>query len=92
MSSNYYRRGRNPTTAVGVLFIVIGTISLVRQLIIWTEDFVFEFLLNSDITSEKVSVATIGVGVFIVLLGLRKHASKGWIFKISKGLETSNQR
>ena len=92
MSSNYYRRGRNPTTAVGVLFIVIGTISLVRQLIIWTEDFVFEFLLNSDITSEKVSVATIGVGVFIVLLGLRKHASKGWIFKISKGLETSNHR
>jgi len=92
MSSNYYRRGRNPTTAVGVLFIVIGTISLVRQLIIWTEDFVIEFLLNSDITSEKVSVATIGVGVFIVLLGLRKHASKGWIFKISKGLETCNNR
>ncbi len=77
MSTNYYRRGRNPTTAIGVLFIVIGAIALVRQLIIWTEDFVFEFLLNSEITSEKVSVVTIGVGVFIVLLGLRKHASKG---------------
>ena len=77
MSTNYYRRGRNPTTAIGVLFIVIGAIALVRQLIIWTEYFVFEFLLNSEITSEKVSVATIGVGVFIVLLGLRKHASKG---------------
>ena len=77
MSTNYYRRGRNPTTAFGILFIVIGTIALVRQLFIWTEDFVLEFLLNSDITSEKVSVVTIGVGVFIVLLGLRKHASKG---------------
>jgi len=76
MSSNYYRRGRNPTTAFGVLFIVIGTIALVRQYIIWTEDFVLEFLLNSEITSEKVSVATICVGVFIVLLGLRKHESK----------------
>ncbi len=76
MSSNYYRRGRNPTTAFGVLFIVIGTIALVRQLFIWTEDFVLEFLLNSEITSEKVSVATICVGVFIVLLGLRKHESK----------------
>ena len=76
MSSNYYRRGRNPTTAFGVLFIVIGTIALVRQYIIWTEDFVLEFLLNSEITSEKVSVVTIGVGVFIVLLGLRKHESK----------------
>ncbi len=77
MSTNYYRRGRNPTTAFGILFIVIGAIALVRQLIIWTEDFVLEFLLNSDINSEKVSVVTIGVGVFIVLLGLRKHASKG---------------
>ena len=76
MSSNYYRRGRNPTTAFGVLFIVIGSIALVRQYIIWTEDFVLEFLLNSEITSEKVSVATICVGVFIVLLGLRKHESK----------------
>ncbi len=77
MSTNYYRRGRNPTTAFGILFIVIGGIALIRQLFIWTEDFVLEFLLNSDITSEKVSVATICVGVFIVLLGLRKHASKG---------------
>ena len=76
MSSNYYRRGRNPTTAFGVLFIVIGTIALVRQYIIWTEDFVLEFLLNSEITSEKVSVATICVGIFIVWLGLRKHESK----------------
>ena len=76
MSFNYYRRGRNPTTAFGVLFIVIGAIALVRQYIIWTEDFVLEFLLNSEITSEKVSVATICVGVFIVLFGLRKHESK----------------
>ncbi len=77
MSTNYYRRGRNPTTAFGILFIVIGSIALIRQLFIWTEDFVLEFLLNSEINSEKVSVVTIGVGVFIVLLGLRKNASKG---------------
>ena len=73
MSSSYYRRGRNPTTALGILFIVIGTIGLVRQLILWTETFVLQFLLNSEITSEKVSVAIIGIGVFIVLLGLRKN-------------------
>ena len=73
MSSNYYRRGRNPTTAFGVLFIVIGSVALVRQLVIWTEDFVFEFLFNSELTSEKVAVVTICVGVFIVLLGLRKN-------------------
>ncbi len=77
MSSNYYRRGRNPTTAFGVLFIVVGTIALVRQLIVWTEDFVLEFLFNSEINSEKISVVTICIGVFIVLLGLRKHESQG---------------
>ncbi len=76
MSTNYYRRGRNPTTAFGVLFIVIGAIALVRQLFIWTEDFVLQFLFNSEINSEKVSVATICIGVFIVLLGLRKHEQK----------------
>ena len=53
MSSNYYRRGRNPTTAFGVLFIIIGTVALVRQLIVWTEDFVLEFLFNSELTSEE---------------------------------------
>ncbi len=76
MSTNYYRRGRNPTTALGVLFIVIGTIALMRQYFIWTEDFVLEFLFNSEFNSEKISVATICVGVFIVLFGLRKHESK----------------
>jgi hypothetical protein len=76
MSSSYYRRGRNPTTAFGVLFIVIGAVALIRQLFIWTEDFVLEFLLNSEINSEKVSVVTICVGVFIVLMGLRKNEQK----------------
>jgi len=76
MSTNYYRRGRNPTTAIGILFIVIGAIALIRQYFIWTEDFVLEFLFNSEINSEKISVVTICVGIFIVLLGLRKHESK----------------
>ena len=73
MSSNYYRRGRNPTTAFGVLFIVIGVVALVRQLLIWTEDFVLEFLFNAEINSEKVSMVTICVGIFIVVWGLRKN-------------------
>ncbi len=55
---------------------MVGAIALVRQYVLWTEDFVLQFLFNSEITSEKVSVVTICVGVFIVLLGLRKHESK----------------
>ena len=76
MSSNYYRRGRNPTTAFGVLFIVIGAITLVRQLILWSPDFVVQFLFNEEITSEKISIVTIGIGVFIVALGFRKNESQ----------------
>ena len=76
MSRSYYRRGKNPTTALGILFIVIGTIGLVRQLIIWTEGFVLQFLLNSEITSEKISVAIICIGIFIVFLGFRKNESQ----------------
>ena len=76
MSSNYYRRGRNPTTAFGVLFIVIGAIALVRQLVVWSPDFFLQFLFNEEITSEKVSIITMCVGVFIVALGFRKHEKK----------------
>lgn len=73
MSSNYYRRGRNPTTAFGILFIVIGAIALLRQILEWSIDFVVQFLFNAEVTSEKVAVITIGIGVFIVFLGFRKN-------------------
>lgn len=76
MSSNYYRRGRNPTTAFGILFVVIGAIALVRQLIVWSPEFFVQFLFNNEITSEKVSIVTIGIGVIIVALGFRKHESQ----------------
>ena len=76
MSSNYYRRGRNPTTAFGILFIVIGAIAAARQLFAWSPDFFVQFLLNNEITSEKVSVVTMCIGVVIVLLGLRKNEQK----------------
>ncbi|MFZ9006009.1 MAG: hypothetical protein ACO293_04450 [Nitrosopumilaceae archaeon] len=76
MSSNYYRRGRNPTTAFGILFIVIGAITLVRQLILWSPDFVVQFLFNEEITSEKISVVTMGIGAVIVALGFRKNEQK----------------
>lgn len=77
MSSNPNRRGKNPTTAFGILFIVIGAVALTRQILEWTIDFVVQFLFNNEITSEKVAVITIGIGVFIVFLGFRKNEQKG---------------
>ncbi|MFQ5573168.1 MAG: hypothetical protein ACE5EJ_02840 [Nitrosopumilaceae archaeon] len=72
MSPVYRRRGRNWYTAMGVLFIIMAAIVLVRQMILWSPDFVIEFLLNSEITNEKISMGMIAFGVFLIAMGFRK--------------------
>ena len=76
MSHEYHRRGRNWFTAMGVLFSVMAIIVLVRQLLIWGPEFVGDFLFNGEITNEKVSIAMLGFGIFMIVLGLRKHEQK----------------
>ena len=76
MSYEYYRRGRNWFTAMGVLFSVMAGIVLVRQLFIWGPEFVEEFLFNEEITNEKVSMAMLAFGMFMIVLGFRKHEQK----------------
>ncbi len=76
MSHEYYRRGRNWFTAIGVLFCVMGGIVLIQQLLIWGIEFVEDFLLNAEFTNEKVSVAMLGFGIFMIVLGFRKHEQK----------------
>ncbi|KAF6246763.1 hypothetical protein [Nitrosopumilus sp. b3] len=76
MSHEYYRRGRNWFTAIGVLFCVMGGIVLIQQLLIWGIEFVEEFLVNAEFTNEKVSVAMLGFGIFMIVLGFRKHEQK----------------
>jgi uncharacterized membrane protein len=73
MSHEYYRRGRNWFSAIGVLFCVMGGIVLIQQLLIWGIDFVEDFLFNGEITNEKVSMAMIVFGIFMIGLGFRKH-------------------
>ena len=73
MSHEYYRRGRNWYTAIGALFLIMAGIVLVRQLLIWGPEFMSDFLLNSEITNEKVSVGMIGFGVFMIVLGFTRH-------------------
>ncbi|MEX0861667.1 hypothetical protein [Nitrosopumilus sp.] len=73
MSHEYYRRGKNWFTAIGVLFCVMGGIVLIQQLLIWGIDFVEEFLFNAEFTNEKVSVAMLGFGIFMIVLGFRKY-------------------
>lgn len=73
MSDEYYRRGRNWYTAIGTLFIIMAIIVIVRQLLIWGPEFMTDFLLNSEITNEKISSGMIAFGIFMIVLGFRKH-------------------
>ncbi len=76
MSHEYYRRGRNWFTAIGILFCVMAAVVLIRQLLIWGPEFVLDFLVNNEFTNEKVSFAMLGFGLFMVALGFRKHEQK----------------
>ena len=77
MSEEYYRRGRNWFSAIGVLFCVMGGIVLVQQILVWGIEFVEDFLVNGEFTNEKVSVAMLGFGIFMIVLGFRKYEQKG---------------
>ncbi len=73
MSPEYYRRGRNWYTAVGALFLVTAAIVLVRQVALWGVEFVADFMVNGELTSEKVSLGMIGFGGALVVLGFRRN-------------------
>ena len=53
MSEEYTRRGRNWLTAMGVLFLVVATVSLVRDLIIWSLILLLSFFFDSEINSQR---------------------------------------
>ena len=72
MSQYHPRRGRNWYSAMGVLFVVVGAIVLVQNLIIWGPEFVVDFMFNGEITNEKVSLGMFAFGGFLILLGFRK--------------------
>ena len=53
MSEEYTRRGRNWLTAMGVLFLVVATVTLIRDIIIWSPDFVVEFFSIRKLIPKK---------------------------------------
>ena len=66
------RHGRNWFTAMGVLFIVAASIIIIRNLVIWGPEFVWDFFLSNEITNEKISTGMIFFGGFLLYLGFRK--------------------
>jgi len=61
---------------MGVLFIVMAGIILIRNLLIWGPEFVADFFTSSEITNEKISVGMIGIGCFLIFLGTRKEVNE----------------
>ena len=76
MSNSYSRRGRNWFTAMGVLFIVMAAIVIVRNMILWSPGFFYDFLIAPEITNEKISLAMIIFGCIMIGLGYRKSDVK----------------
>jgi hypothetical protein len=72
----HYRRNRNWFTAMGVLFIIMAGIILIRNLLIWGPEFVADFFTSPEITNEKISVGMIGIGCFLIFLGTRKEVNE----------------
>jgi len=72
MSEEYTRRGRNWKTAMGVLFLVVAAVTLVRDIIIWSPDFVVEFFFNLDVNAQKISLGSIAFGMFMIAWGYKE--------------------
>ena len=51
----------------------MAAIVLVRQILIWGPEFVLDFLLDGDITNEKISAAMLGFGIFMIVWGFKRH-------------------
>ena len=77
MSHEVRRRGRNWFTAMGVLFIVMALIVLIRNLLIWGPEFMLDFFLSDEITNEKISVGMLTFGGIMIVLGFRKKMDIG---------------
>ena len=63
---------KNWFSAIGLLFIIVALIAIVRQLLIWGPEFVLDFFFNSEITNEKVSAGMIIFGFVMILIGIKK--------------------
>jgi hypothetical protein len=72
MSREYSRRGKNWFSAMGILFIVMASIVLVRNMILWSPEFALDFLLGPDITNEKISLGMIIFGFIMIGWGYKK--------------------
>ena len=66
---------KNVFTAFAVLFFLSAAIIPIQNLIVWGPDFVVDFYISPEITAEKLSIAVICLGLFMLFLGYKKKDS-----------------
>lgn len=65
-------RGRNWFTAMGAMFLIMSGIVFARQIFLVGPEFVADYIVNAEITSEKVSVGMAAFGGAMVARGMRE--------------------
>ncbi|AJM92383.1 MULTISPECIES: hypothetical protein [Nitrosopumilus] len=63
----------NVLTAFGVIFLISAAIIPIQNLIIWGPDFVHHFFTSPEITSEKISLGVVILGITLILLGYKRQ-------------------
>jgi hypothetical protein len=66
------RRIKNWYTAMAILFAVMAVIVLLRDLALFGPEFVAEFIMNGEITNEKISLLMFGIAGILFAVGFKK--------------------
>lgn len=74
MNHEHYNRGKNWYSAIGLLFIIMASIVFGQQLYLWGPEFVLDFIMNKEITNEKISLMMIMFGILMIVIGFKKNA------------------
>jgi hypothetical protein len=66
------RRAKNWMTAMAVMFAVMATIVVLRELAFWGPEFVADDFVNDKITNEKFVLLMFGISAVLFAFGIRK--------------------
>ena len=69
-------RGMSWHVPLGVLFIVSAAIVVARQLALVGPEFFYDYLVNAEVTNEKVSAATAAFGAALAAYGIRRGRAR----------------
>ena len=66
------RRIKNWFTAMAILFAVMAAIVILRDIALFSPEFVSEYFVNREINNEKISLVMFGIAGILFAIGLKK--------------------